>query len=646
MSMAYAFANSFLKTYTGIKQEERKAQREAEIAEKEKRDELGKFIVENSDKFKPGADFSSVLAKKNLSHTDLVPLMNTVNALGNSFGYGELQFQKPTKKWDEDLRPDDQLRAGGTWLRYFNEQVRNPTEVARMQDYFKQNPSQWSAFQTDLFRYGDMYIDGQRARTPEKGMISEYVDPSDAYRELYQFYDGLNPLISKGKPITAAVQQQENSHASLIESEVKRGSVNNKENAFVFEYMTTDGTKKEGVYEFADQNQMDALGRLATNLGYSGDREGIQKFINEFSDVGRATPVGVDETGELDEAYSTLLSAIEMEQQGFGALSQALGGTPQMSANFTTYLQEEFGGDYRSAVQAYATLMTLKEDKQPKIGYNPRQQKLASADDYFERNKINREQVIEQYEASTESLRQLELLNTLVQENPTGLAAALQKTTFGIFGQGGQLDQFFADQAGQKGGFEDGTTVDSLKESAVRFGFLSPEAAKSLSQIDALKLSLAAQMARAVDPSGRLSNQDFEIQLQRLGQTGLFTSKVQAGASLNVVIDEFKRRQRRLEVLHEIASKPAEFGKREARILKADATIRRIQAQGYQQERQARAALPEGGAGQPKPQGTLTEDNGLYVDEQDNYYRDPEGTQPMTPDEVLDALGLGQEQNG
>jgi len=640
MSLALSFAGGFLKTYTAEQRAKLQAERDAKKAEKETRNDIGKFIVENADKFGPDADFSSVLAKKNLSYTDLVPLMNTVNTVGNSFGYGALQFQKPTKKWDEDLRPDDQLRAGGTWLRYFNEQVRDPKQLARMQEHFKQNPSDWSAFQTDLFRYGDMYIDGQRARTPEKGLISEYMEPSDAYRELFQFYDELNPLISKGKPITAAVQQKENSHASLIEQEAKLGSVNNKENAFVFEYMTEDGAKREGVYEFANQNQMDALGRLATNLGYSGDRQGIQKFINEFSDVGRAT---LTTSGGLEEAYSTLLSAIEMEQQGFGALSQALGGTPQMSANFTTYLQEEFGGDYRSAVQAYATLMTLKEDKQPKIGYNPRRQKLASADDYFERNKINREQVIEQYEASVESVRQLEELNRLIQENPTGLKAAMQKVGFGIFGEGGQIDQFFADQAGQTGGFEDGTTVESLKESAIRFGFLSPESAKSLSEIDALKLSLAAQMARAVDPSGRLSNQDFEIQLQRLGQTGLFTSNVQAGASLGVVIDEFKRRQRRLEVLHEVASKPAEFGKREARILKADATIRRIQAQGYQQERQNRAALPDAGAGQPDGQPsselTLDPDTGFYTDG-NNFFKDQEGKQPASPEEVLKALGM------
>lgn len=640
MSIALSFASGFLKTYTTEQRAKLQAQRDAEKAKEEKKSNIGKWIVENADKFGPDADFQSILAKDDYDYTDFVPLMNTVNAVGNSFGYGALQFQKP-EKWDEDLREDNQLRSGGAWLGYFNNQVRNEQQRARMKDFFLQNPSHFEQFKDDIFSYSTRHVDGQRARTPEKGLLSEHVDPALYYQDLFEFYDEVNGSISKGKPKPGAVQQQENSHASLIEQEAKLGFVNNKENAFVFEYMTEDGAKREGVYEFADQNQMDALGRLATNLGYSGDRQGIQKFINEFSDVGRASLTS--SSAGLEEAYSTLLSAIEMEQQGFGALSQALGGTPQMSANFTTYLQEEFGGDYRSAVQAYATLMTLKEDKKPKLGYHPRTEKMAPADDYFERNKINREQVIEQYEASVESVRQLEELNRLIQENPTGLKAAMQKVGFGIFGEGGQIDQFFADQAGQVGGFEDGTTIETLKDSAIRFGFLSPESARALSEIDALKLSLAAQMARAVDPSGRLSNQDFEIQLQRLGQTGLFTSNVQAGASLNVVIEEFKRRQRRLEVLHEVASKPAEFGKREARILKADATIRRIQAQSYQQERQNRAALPDAGAkqpeGQPQSELTLDPDTGFYTDGE-NFFKDPEGKQPASPEEVLKALGM------
>ena len=34
-----------------------------------------------------------------------------------------------------------------------------------------------------------------------------------------------------------------------------------------------------------------------------------------------------------------------------------------------------------------------------------------------------------------------------------------------------------------------------------------------------------ASMAEAVDPSGRLSNQDFEVQMRRLGASGLFMAK-------------------------------------------------------------------------------------------------------------------------
>ena len=36
-------------------------------------------------------------------------------------------------------------------------------------------------------------------------------------------------------------------------------------------------------------------------------------------------------------------------------------------------------------------------------------------------------------------------------------------------------------------------------------------------RFESLRISLAFQMARAADPSGRLSNQDIELQLRKLG---------------------------------------------------------------------------------------------------------------------------------
>lgn len=56
--------------------------------------------------------------------------------------------------------------------------------------------------------------------------------------------------------------------------------------------------------------------------------------------------------------------------------------------------------------------------------------------------------------------------------------------------------------------------------------------------MDVLRLTLAADMARAVDPSGRLSNQDFEIQLRRLGQHSL-ASPEEIKVALEVVRDQF-----------------------------------------------------------------------------------------------------------
>lgn len=57
-------------------------------------------------------------------------------------------------------------------------------------------------------------------------------------------------------------------------------------------------------------------------------------------------------------------------------------------------------------------------------------------------------------------------------------------------------------------------------------------------RLEALRITLAFKMARAADPSGRLSNQDIELQLQKLG--GGFTTPAQALTKLRVVREEFQ----------------------------------------------------------------------------------------------------------
>lgn len=67
-------------------------------------------------------------------------------------------------------------------------------------------------------------------------------------------------------------------------------------------------------------------------------------------------------------------------------------------------------------------------------------------------------------------------------------------------------------------------------------------------ELEALRISVAFKMARAADPSGRLSNQDIELQLTKLGGAGMFTPKV-ALTKLGTVLRDLKRGFKTLDVI-------------------------------------------------------------------------------------------------
>ena len=66
-------------------------------------------------------------------------------------------------------------------------------------------------------------------------------------------------------------------------------------------------------------------------------------------------------------------------------------------------------------------------------------------------------------------------------------------------------------------------------------------------ELMSLKIGLAFKMARAADPSGRLSNQDVLQQLERLGTD--FDTAEQVVAKIGVVVDEFESKYKKLDVL-------------------------------------------------------------------------------------------------
>ena len=99
----------------------------------------------------------------------------------------------------------------------------------------------------------------------------------------------------------------------------------------------------------------------------------------------------------------------------------------------------------------------------------------------------------------------------------------------------------------------------------------------------------------------------------------------------------------RCERLNDVAAEDACW-LREARLLKADRIARMASNELYIAQRGGLQPMqPPPGAGEEakKPVGRLTLDSGLgvYFDDNNQAFGDAEGTQPLTPEQVLEMLG-------
>jgi len=464
-------------------------------------------------------------------------------------------------------------------------------------------------FQTDLLRYSDYYVDGymKEKTNPQTGVVSSYLAPQAAYPILFDTMKNL-PDLDAG----------DNTVQKKIDADVSENLLTNPKTAVVFRWRSEEGEELLETREFKEKD-FASLERIASGLNYGTGQQGVQSMVEAFQDVSRA-----DNT---DDAYQVLFAAVRLEQLGASNFNRTA-GVPQPTANaIGNYLMDTYGQDRIMMAQAMAPLMVLDEDEFQKG--TRRVTQMQPAAHYFEKYlKVDIKQLNEQYNASQETLRQLRQLEALVKKDttPTGFTAYLKQVFGGAFGDRGQLEQLLGNNT-------DNTTSQEVLERAKGLGFISTTVIEDLSEIEALKLTLAAQMARAVDPSGRLSNQDFEIQLKRLGQGGFFTGKIESETKLRTVIDDFEGRLGRMQILYEVAN-ASEFGMREARFLKADRAIQTaLDASSTRMQVPKTTAEPDGAA----QALTLDEDLGFYTDGA-SYYYDEAGTQKVPANVVSDKI--------
>ena len=124
----------------------------------------------------------------------------------------------------------------------------------------------------------------------------------------------------------------------------------------------------------------------------------------------------------------------------------------------------------------------------------------------------------------------------------TGFAGLIQELVIGALGPGGQFEQLFSGLSADE--LESGTSAESLRNIAIETIKAENTSIKTANDIGITQLAaiqLAYARARAVDNNGRLSNDDFKIQMNSLVGTGLFTNTNVVAGKLNRVIMEAQR---------------------------------------------------------------------------------------------------------
>mgnify|MGYP001189389745 FL=1 len=313
------------------------------------------------------------------------------------------------------------------------------------------------------------------------------------------------------------------------------------------------GELKQGVDTLARHLGFDDANHMAMNLDYISYSNLTDDTTQNLIDLGygaRLHKAGVSNLGKLQGA--TLPASMN---QVVSILTEIGGGEVQRNGII-------LGEDRGAMRRAIYTTMKI-EDINP--GTPSHVAKGKNGSKFLQEKKYDVVGFSDQKTAVDEATQTMgELINLQEDYNLTGLADKLMRIGIGAVSQAQQIGDLFTSPSSAErfpnlttnlATNEDGTatTVGQLQATAMEvLGYTTSE---KISVMDSIKIALAARMARAVDPSGRLSNQDFEMQLARLGDKGSLDTREGRLAALKRVRQEFAQKAEDMQFTFDIISK-------------------------------------------------------------------------------------------
>ena len=641
MGAGYSFVKGLVQGANNFQKSQLEAKAKAAEDEKERLDTLGGLVFDaigdGSLSAAQGANFLSSPADRQ-SRARLASLLVKVDDVAATKMYGtgtnsyklklagEMKFGSGTSGFD---------RAGIFWTS-FNDQLSTTQGYDDAVKYFNQNADAKEALRTDVLKNEYELRLGNIIRQQDKkgeNDAFQYIDLTENYGQAAKLFDELGFQNVEEDTIHAAAKSILN-----IDEDFQK--------AYLVNVRNKDGGHAESVMALAvDNDAASILESLASRGGFESAQEMIFSYNYDPSVI----------KGDMsDEEFArkqnaALFKAVELEKTamnlGINGWSSYLASpaewTAEKSANLLENLKSIYGTDAMAQQQGLALLSGTPSGmfaKGRKYRYsksnNQKDVAQVNGSELVERiTGLKTEDFNEGLKAQEDAVAYIERLQQLEaqlgEQTGTGWirgTAGLLKSLGIQIRQGAILaGDYFTDNKDFQGG-----DLAGLADVAEKVGI----DLAAISEAEAIRLTLAAKMARAVDPSGRLSNQDFEIQLRRLGEY-TFSTPESINAALLVVKKEFEKDLEYKQMLSNIASNESAITRQQARRVQAARQYRKLQGQVFgtgkvqgklpsSEVQSSEKKLPEGS--EPIPGSKTSDGLQIYIGPNSNTLYLPDGT--------------------